>query len=59
MVQVRVAVAFFLRISYGFFACKFLKMMYLNGALRSVYLKDQFIVTEKTRHSIADPSAAP
>jgi hypothetical protein len=43
--------------SYGFFARKFLKIMYLNGSPRSVDLKEQFIVTQKTRHCFEDSAA--
>src|ERR1043165_360282 len=42
---------------YAFFACKFLKIMYLFGPRGSVDLMDQFSVTEKTRHYFEDPHA--
>jgi hypothetical protein len=35
---------------YANYACKFLKMMYLNGSPGSVDLSEQFIMTQKTRH---------
>jgi hypothetical protein len=40
---------------YAFFACKFLKMMYLFGPPGSVDLMEQFMLTEKTRHYFEDP----